>query len=215
VKRNISSSKSASSPLTDITNVNNVKPDISSEKRRKHMPPSDSGSIGLHECSTIVKQQKLPSKQIENTPERNQLSSGDSVNCNDSLVEPGVLTPKLKRTSTSSLESAVKCTIPTDQYFKRSRTNPKDTCDSKVLMIKRSILFHTCMFNFVNDMMKQITWKKIQRMSVSSLFLSIVLRVFILSLLVTAYICDELSYWHIIITLELGITQHLQNRFVR
>jgi hypothetical protein len=143
MKLNISSSKQAGSPMRDITNANNVKPDISSEKRRKHMPPSDSGSIGLHESSPIVKQQNLPSKQVENTPERNQFSSGDSASCKDSLVEPGVTS-----------------TIHTDQYFKRLRTNPEDSCGSKVLMIQRFILFHTCMFNFVNDMMKHITREK-------------------------------------------------------
>ncbi|GAU33078.1 hypothetical protein TSUD_227370 [Trifolium subterraneum] len=132
VKPNISSSKPASSPMRDITNDNNVKPDISSEKRRKFMPPSDSGSIGLHECSTIVKQQKLPSKQVENTPERNQLSSGDSFSCKDSLVKPGVQTRKSKRASICSLESAETSTIHTDQYVKRPRTNPEDTCGSKL-----------------------------------------------------------------------------------
>jgi hypothetical protein len=150
MKLNISSSKQAGSPMRDITNANNVKPDISSEKRRKHMPPSDSGSIGLHESSPIVKQQNLPSKQVENTPERNQFSSGDSASCKDSLVEPGV----------TSIIHIVTSTIHTDQYFKRPRTNPEDSCGSKVLMIQRFILFHTCMFNFVNDMMKHITREK-------------------------------------------------------
>ncbi|XP_045822500.1 sister chromatid cohesion protein PDS5 homolog B-like isoform X1 [Trifolium pratense] len=121
VKRNISSSKPAGSPMRDITNANNVKPGISSEKRRKHMPTSDSGSIRLHESSPIVKQQNLPSKQVENTPERNQFSSGDSASCKDSLVEPGV---------TSTIHT-VTSSIHTDPYFKRPRTNTEDTCGSK------------------------------------------------------------------------------------
>jgi hypothetical protein len=109
-----------------------VKPNISLEKSRKHGVPSESGSIGLHECSTVVKQQKLPSKQIENTSERNRLSSSGSVSCNGSLVESRVLTRKSKRAAACSLENAVTSTKHTVQHFKCPRTNLKDTCGSKV-----------------------------------------------------------------------------------
>ncbi|PNY14801.1 sister chromatid cohesion PDS5-like protein [Trifolium pratense] len=120
-KLDLASSKPDSFPRSYITNSNTVKPNISSEKRRKHGLPSDSGSIGLHECSTIGKQQKLPSKQIENTSERNRLSSSGSVSCKDSLVESRVLTRKSKRAAKTH----------TVQHFKCPRTNLKDTCGSK------------------------------------------------------------------------------------
>ncbi|KAK2453745.1 sister chromatid cohesion protein PDS5 protein A [Trifolium repens] len=130
-KLDLASSKPDSFPRRDITNSNTVKPNISLEKSRKHGVPSESGSIGLHECSTIVKQQKLPSKQIENTSERNRLSSSGSVSCNGSLVESRVLTRKSKRAAACSLENAVKSTKHTVQHFKCPRTNLKDTCGSK------------------------------------------------------------------------------------
>lgn len=96
------------------------------------MPPSDSGSIGLHECSTVAKQQKLSSKQVENTSERNQLSSNDSVSCKSSLVESRVQTRGSKRAAICSSENAVTSSKHNGQHFKCPRTNLKDTCGSKV-----------------------------------------------------------------------------------
>ncbi|GAU44494.1 hypothetical protein TSUD_13050 [Trifolium subterraneum] len=140
-KLDLASSKPNSFPRRDITNSNTVKPNTSSEKRRKHGPPSDSGSIGLHECSTIVKQQKLPSKQVESTSERNQLSSSDPVSCKGSLVESRVLTRQSKRAATCSLENAVTSNKHTVQHFKCPRTNLKDTCGSKVCGSKDKYYF--------------------------------------------------------------------------
>lgn len=130
-KLDLVSSKPDSFPSREITNTKTVKQNISSEKRRKQVPPSDSGSVGLHECSTIVKQQKLPSKQFENTSERNRLSSSDSVSCKGSLVESRVLTHKSKRDATCLLENAVTSSKHTVQLFKCPRNNFKDTCGSK------------------------------------------------------------------------------------
>jgi len=131
-KLDLASSKPDSFSSREITNTKTVKQNISSEKRRKEVPPSDSGSVGLHECSTIVKQQKLPSKQVENTSERNWLSSSDSVSCKGSLVESRVLTHKSKRDATCLLENAVASSKHTVQLFKCPRNNFKDTCGSKV-----------------------------------------------------------------------------------
>ncbi|XP_058724136.1 sister chromatid cohesion protein PDS5 homolog B isoform X3 [Vicia villosa] len=113
------------------TGTKTVKPNTSLEKRRKDVPTSDSGSIGLHECSTVAKQQKLSSKQVENTSERNQLSSNDSVSCKGSLVESRVQTRGSKRTAICSLENAVTSSKNNGQHFKCPRTNLKDTGGSK------------------------------------------------------------------------------------
>ncbi|XP_050886005.1 sister chromatid cohesion protein PDS5 homolog B isoform X2 [Lathyrus oleraceus] len=127
----LASSKADSFPRRGITNAKTVKPNTSLEKRRKHVPPSDSGSFGLHECSTVAKQQKLSSKQVENTSERNRLSSSDSVSCKGSLVESRVQTRGSKRAAICSLENAVTSSKHTGQQFKCPRTNLKDTCGSK------------------------------------------------------------------------------------
>ncbi|XP_012567744.1 sister chromatid cohesion protein PDS5 homolog B isoform X3 [Cicer arietinum] len=127
----LASSKPDNCPKRDTTNAKTVKPKITLEKKRKHVPRSDSGSVGLHECSTIEKQQKLQSKQVENTSERNRLSSSDSVSCKGSMVESHMLTRKSKRAATYSLENAVTSSKNTVQHFKCPRTNLKDTCRSK------------------------------------------------------------------------------------
>ncbi|XP_019460581.1 PREDICTED: sister chromatid cohesion protein PDS5 homolog A isoform X2 [Lupinus angustifolius] len=114
-----------------ITNAKTVRPDIPSGKRRKHVPPCDSGSIGLHECSTIEKQQKLTSNHCEKTLENNLLSSCGSVSCKDSLAESNVPTRVLKRAAACSSENAVISCKDTVQSFKRPRTHVKDTCGSK------------------------------------------------------------------------------------
>lgn len=96
------------------------------------MAPCDSGSIGLHECSTVEKQQKITSKHCEKTLESNVLSSCDSVSCKDSLAESHVPTRKLKRAAACSSENAVTSCKHAVKSFKCPRTNLKDTCGSKV-----------------------------------------------------------------------------------
>jgi len=59
----------------EITNAKTMKPDIPSTKRRKCVFES----VGLHKCSTIEKQHKIPSKQFGKTIESNLLSSSDFV----------------------------------------------------------------------------------------------------------------------------------------
>ncbi|XP_061341944.1 sister chromatid cohesion protein PDS5 homolog B [Gastrolobium bilobum] len=112
-----------------ITNVKTVRADIPSVKRRKHVPLSGSGSIGLHECSTIEKLQKCVSKHCEKTLERNLLSCSDSEGYKGSLAESCVPTRKSKRAAACYLKNAV--TSSTVQHFKCPRTNLKDTCSSK------------------------------------------------------------------------------------
>lgn len=126
----LASTKADNLPRREITNAKTVKPNIPSSKRRKHAPPSGSGSIALHECSTIEKQQK--SKQGEKSSDKKLLSSSDSVSCKVSLAESHVPTRKSKRAAACSLENAVTSSKHTVQHFKCPRTNLKDTCGSKV-----------------------------------------------------------------------------------
>lgn len=141
-------------PRRDVTNARTVKPNIPSKKRRKNLPPSGSGSIGLHECSTNEKQQKLASKQVEKTSDRNQLSSSDSVSCKGSLVESHVMTRKSKRAAACALENALISSEHTVQHFKCPRTNLKDTCGSKVcgkfIEISKFEHFHFISFLYVH-----------------------------------------------------------------
>ncbi|XP_047149337.1 sister chromatid cohesion protein PDS5 homolog B isoform X1 [Vigna umbellata] len=110
-----------------ITNAKNAKPDIRSVKRRKCV----SGSVGLHECSTIEKQQKIPSKHFGKALESNVLLSSDSVCSKDSLYVSHVQTRKSKRAAACSLENAVTNSKHIVEPFKCPRTKRKDTCGSK------------------------------------------------------------------------------------
>ncbi|XP_047149339.1 sister chromatid cohesion protein PDS5 homolog B isoform X3 [Vigna umbellata] len=103
------------------------KPDIRSVKRRKCV----SGSVGLHECSTIEKQQKIPSKHFGKALESNVLLSSDSVCSKDSLYVSHVQTRKSKRAAACSLENAVTNSKHIVEPFKCPRTKRKDTCGSK------------------------------------------------------------------------------------
>lgn len=114
----------------DTTNDKTMRPDIPSGKRRKHVPLSVSGSISLHECSTIEKQQNIAFKHGEKISERNLLSSSDSVSCKGSLAESHVVTRKSKRAA--ALENSVTSSKDTVQHSKYPRTNLRDTCGSKV-----------------------------------------------------------------------------------
>ncbi|KAK7301359.1 hypothetical protein RJT34_12222 [Clitoria ternatea] len=117
----------------EIANAKIVRPNIPPGKRRKCVALSGSGSVGLHECSTIEKQQKFASKHFEKTIERN-ISSSDSVSCKDSLSASHVPTRKSKRTAACLLENAMTSSKQTDtvQPFKCPRTKLRDTtCGSK------------------------------------------------------------------------------------
>ncbi|KAK7275658.1 hypothetical protein RIF29_16778 [Crotalaria pallida] len=127
----LASSKPDDLPRRAITNAKTARPDIPSGKSRKHVPPCDPGPIGLHECSTIEKQQKIVSNACEKTLESNLHSSCGSVSCKDSLAESNAPTRKLKRAAACSSENAVTSCKHTVQSFKRPRTNLKDTCGSK------------------------------------------------------------------------------------
>ncbi|CAJ1971875.1 unnamed protein product [Sphenostylis stenocarpa] len=121
----LASSKRDDLSRREIANVKTAKPNIPSVKRRKCVPVSTSGSVGLHECSTIEKQQKLP------TIERNMLSSIDSVCSKGSLHESHVPTRKSKRVAASLSENAVTSSKRTFEPLKCPRTKRKDTCGSK------------------------------------------------------------------------------------
>ncbi|TKY56158.1 Sister chromatid cohesion protein PDS5-like B-A [Spatholobus suberectus] len=126
----------ASSKLDDlskreIANAKTVRPNIPSVKRRKCVPMAGSGSVGLHECSMIEKQQKLASKHCGKTIERNMLSSSDSVSSKGSLSESHVPIRKSKRAAACSLENAVTSSKRAVEPFKCPRTKLKDTCGSK------------------------------------------------------------------------------------
>ena len=128
---------SASSKLDALsrratTDTKVQRPNSASGRRRKRAPsPTFSGSVGLRECSTIDKQQNLPSNHCESTLERNELSTCDSVSLKDSLAESHSPTHKLKRDATLT-ENAVtsrKCTV---RPPKCPKTKLRDSCDSKV-----------------------------------------------------------------------------------
>ncbi|XP_027368350.1 sister chromatid cohesion protein PDS5 homolog A [Abrus precatorius] len=127
----LASSKPDNLPRREIENAKTVRPNIPSVKRRKCVSQSGSGSIGLHECSTIEKQQKLPSKHCQKSIESNLFSSSDSVISKGSLSESHVPTCKTKRTAACSLENAVTSSKHTVQPSKCPRTKLKDTCGSK------------------------------------------------------------------------------------
>lgn len=115
-----------------IQNAKTVRLNIPSVKRRKCVPISGSGSVGLQECSMIEKQQKLASKHCGKTLERNILSSSDSASSKGSLSESHMPTRKSKRAAASSLENAVTSNKHTVEPSKCPRTKLKDTCGSKV-----------------------------------------------------------------------------------
>lgn len=91
-----------------------------------------SGSVGLHECSTIEKQQKVPSKHFGKTIESNVLLSSDSMCSKGSLYVSHVQTRKSKRAAACLLENAVTSSKHIVEPFKCPRTKRKDTCGSKV-----------------------------------------------------------------------------------
>lgn len=114
-----------------IQNAKTVRLNIPSVKRRKCVPMSGSGSVGLQECSMIEKQQKLASNHYGKTLERNILSSSDSASSKGSLSESHMPTRKSKRAAASSLENAVTSNKHTVEPSKCPRTKLKDTCGSK------------------------------------------------------------------------------------
>ncbi|KAF7829836.1 sister chromatid cohesion protein PDS5-like protein A isoform X2 [Senna tora] len=123
----------ASSKLDDLsrkatTLVKTVRPDVPSGKRRKcALSSAVSGSVGLHECSTIDKQQNIASKHCEITWERKRLSSSGSVNL---MTDSHVSTRKSKRAAALLENTTVGCKSLV-QPCKCPRTNLKDTCGSK------------------------------------------------------------------------------------
>ncbi|KAK7385197.1 hypothetical protein VNO78_30910 [Psophocarpus tetragonolobus] len=124
----LASSKTDDLPTREIANAKTVRP-----KRRKCVPMSGSGSVGLHECSMIEKQQKIASEHSGKTIERNMLPSSDSVHSNGSMSKSQLPpTHKSKRAAAYSSENAVTSSKHTVESFKCSRTKRKDTCDSKV-----------------------------------------------------------------------------------
>jgi len=128
----LASSKPDDLSRREVTNAKTANPDIPSTKRRKCVSVSTSGSVGLHECSTIEKQQKIPSKHCGKTVEKNILSSSDSVCSKGSMYESHVQTRKSKRAAASSLENDVAGSKHTVEPIKCPRTKRKDTCGSKV-----------------------------------------------------------------------------------
>lgn len=96
------------------------------------MSPTDSGSIGLHECSIIDKQPKIASKQCERTLDKKQISSSGSLSLKSSAADSHVSTQKSKRAAASLMENVVTDFKNSIQPSKRPRRNLKDTFGSKV-----------------------------------------------------------------------------------
>lgn len=139
------------------THMKAVRPNIPLGQRRKCVVSTVSGSVGLHECSTIDKQQNITSKHCERTLERNQLSC-DSVSLKDSLVEKHVSTCKSKRVAALLMENAVTSCKSTVHPSKCPRTNLKDTPGSKVcrkfiqmLKVEHYIIFFDVVYSGVSD----------------------------------------------------------------
>ncbi|KAI4337812.1 hypothetical protein L6164_016184 [Bauhinia variegata] len=110
-----------------VTVAKAVMPNIpSGEKNKRVVSPVICGSVGLHECSTIDRQQNLASERPQ---DKKQLSSCDSVSFEGSLVESNISTQKLKRSSLT--ENPVTSGKSTVQPPKRPRTERKDPCGSK------------------------------------------------------------------------------------
>ncbi|KAL2317798.1 hypothetical protein Fmac_031674 [Flemingia macrophylla] len=123
---NVAFSKQDDLSRRELADGKFVRPDIPSVKRRKCVPMTGSESVGLHECSMMEKQQKLPSKHSGKTRDRNMLSSSDPVRS-----ESHGQTRKSKRAAASMLENAVTSSKHTVEQFKCPRTKLKDTRASK------------------------------------------------------------------------------------
>jgi len=112
----------------EITNAKTAKPDIPSMKRRKCVFES----VGLHKCSTIEKQHKIPSKQFGKTIESKLLSSSDFVCSKGSLYESHTQTRISKSVVACSLENVMTNNKHIIEPFKCPTTKRKDTCGLKV-----------------------------------------------------------------------------------
>ncbi|KAK4276740.1 hypothetical protein QN277_014853 [Acacia crassicarpa] len=129
ITSNLASSKPDDLLWRETTRVKSVRPNIPSGKRRENAVSSTtSGPVGLHECSTIHRQQNITSEPCERTLEGNQHSSCDSVS---SLVELHVSTRKSKRIAASLIENAVRSGKYAAQPSKRPKTDLNDSCGTK------------------------------------------------------------------------------------
>lgn len=131
----MSSSLASSKPqdllYRETTLVKTARPDIppGKKKRKNAVSPTNSGPVGLHESSTIHRQNNVASEPCEGTLEVNQFSASGSVS---SLVESHDSTRKSKRIAASLIENAVGSGKDSGQPSKRPKTNLNDFCGTKV-----------------------------------------------------------------------------------
>ncbi|MED6112773.1 hypothetical protein PIB30_064706 [Stylosanthes scabra] len=111
-----------------ITNAKSVRRDSPPRKKSKHVLPSNCGSTGLHESSTLEKQNKNATKSCEKTSVTNMLLPCDSMSGKVCQPESRVVT-RSKRSAACMLEIAPgKHTV---QHFEFPETHLKDSCGIK------------------------------------------------------------------------------------
>ncbi|MED6211114.1 hypothetical protein PIB30_070449 [Stylosanthes scabra] len=113
-----------------ITNAKSVRRDSPPRKKSKHVLPSNCGSTGLHESSTLEKQNKNATKSCEKTSDTNMLLPCDSMSGKVCQPESRVVT-RSPRSAACTLEIAPTSGKHTVQHFKFPETHLKGSCGVK------------------------------------------------------------------------------------